>query len=190
MSADLTSRTPAGVKFFDASADDFDVGFTAGLLFEPSEMTSIGIGFRSSVSHALKGDANILTSLGPINPDITASFKSPETVTIGLRQKLNDRATLLAGLEWANWSRFKELRIKADATGATLGVTDEQWKDSWLVSLGGEFAFDDKLTLRAGAAYEKSPVPDATMIASGLRSAPPMQCLRQPLCRRPIPMFS
>ncbi len=162
MNVDLTSSTPAGVKFFDASAHDVDVGFTLGMLFEPTDTTSIGIGYRSSISHALKGDATIISPLGVINPDIVADFKSPETVSVGLRQKLTQNATLLTGAEWANWSRFKDLTIKADPSGTTLGSTKESWKDSWMVSLGGEYAFDDKLTLRAGLAYEKSPVPDAT----------------------------
>lgn len=65
-------------------------------------------------------------------------------------------------MEWANWSRFKELRITNDASGATIALTPQDWNDSWYFSLGAEYAYNDALTLRTGVAYEKSPVPDAT----------------------------
>jgi long-chain fatty acid transport protein len=159
MSVEITNRTtPAGVKFFDAEGADFGVGFTAGILFEPTDTTDIGIGFRSSVSHNLAGDAEI----GLANPDIHAKFKSPELVTVGIRQQVSDQLTLMGGVEWANWSRFKELRITDDASGATIALTPQDWKDSWYFSLGAEYAYSDALTLRSGVAYEKSPVPDAT----------------------------
>jgi long-chain fatty acid transport protein len=160
MDVSLTSRLPgSGFKFFDAQGKDIGFGFTAGVLFQPTETTDIGIGYRSSISHILKGDAQVV----PIgfNGDIRAKFTSPETVTFGIRQKLTDDLTLLGGVEWANWSRFKELRIK-DTTGATKGLNTYNWKDSWFISAGAEYAYNDALMLRAGAAYEKSPVPDAT----------------------------
>jgi long-chain fatty acid transport protein len=158
MSVKLTSRSfPGGAQFFDAQGSDFGFGFTAGMLFKPTDTTDIGLGFRSSVAHTLAGEAVI----GLANPDIRAGFNSPETVTLGIRQRVTDELTLLGGVEWANWSRFKELRIE-DTTGAALVVSPFAWKDSWYFSVGAEYAYTDALTLRAGAAYEKSPVPDAT----------------------------
>lgn len=159
MSVELTNRaSPSGAQLFAAKGGDFGFGLTAGLLFEPTDTTDIGIGFRSSVTHNLEGHARI----GAANPDIHAKFKSPEMVTVGLRQQVGDQLTLLGGVEWANWSRFKELRITSDASGATIALTPQNWKDSWYFSLGAEYAYNDALTLRSGVAYEKSPVPDAT----------------------------
>jgi long-chain fatty acid transport protein len=65
---------------------------------------------------------------------------------------------LTAGLEWANWSRFKTLQIE----GLPIPAETFNWKDSWYYSLGAEYAYNDALTLRTGVAFEKSPVPDAT----------------------------
>jgi long-chain fatty acid transport protein len=158
MKVELTNRTPGGVKIFDAEGSDFGFGLTAGLLFKPTDTTDIGIGFRSSVSHNLEGEAVI----GLANPDIRAKFKSPETVTLGVRQQVSDQLAFSAGVEWANWSRFKELRITDAASGATIAVTPEEWKDSWYFSLGAEYDYNEALTLRTGVAYEKSPVPDST----------------------------
>jgi long-chain fatty acid transport protein len=159
MTVDLTTRAPgSGAQLFQADGDDLGFGFTAGVLFEPTDTTDIGIGFRSSIAHTLKGDARI----GAANPGISAKFKSPETVTLGLRQQVTDQVTIMGGVEWANWSRFKELRIVDQASGAAIAATPFEWKDSWYFSAGAEYAHTDALTLRGGVAYEKSPVPDST----------------------------
>ncbi len=158
MQVDLTSRVPgSGVQFLGAEGDSLGFGFTAGVLFEPTDTTDIGIGFRSSVKHTLKGDGFFLPAR--FAGDIRAKFQSPEIVTVGIRQDVSDELSFMAGIEWANWSRFKELRIEGPTRPL---VENYAWKDSWYFSLGAEFAYSDALTLRSGVAYEKSPVPAAT----------------------------
>jgi long-chain fatty acid transport protein len=157
MQVELTSRIPgSGVEFLKAKGDGLGVGFTAGLLFEPTDTTDIGVGFRSSVSQTLKGEGYF--TLASAGGDIRAKFKSPETVTLGIRQDVTEELTLLGGVEWANWSRFKELRLE----GLPIPAEKFAWKDSWYFSAGAEYAYNDALTLRSGVAYEKSPVPDST----------------------------
>jgi long-chain fatty acid transport protein len=158
MKVDVNSRSPAGVEIFKTKGDSIGFGVTAGVLFEPTATTDIGIGFRSSVKHKLEGNG----FRGAYNGDVTAKFSSPEMITLGISQAITDDFRLKAGVEWANWSRFKELRITRDDTGATLALTPEDWKDSWFISAGGEFDVSDALTVRAGVGFEKSPVPDAT----------------------------
>jgi long-chain fatty acid transport protein len=159
MSVDINSRTPTGIEFFAADGSDVNVGFTAGILFEPTDTTDIGIGFRSSVKHGLKGDGFVA---GLFNGDIEANFKTPEIVTFGVRQELSEDLRLMAGVEWANWSRFEELAIQDSASGGIIGLTPQKWNDSWFFSVGGEYDLNDRATLRAGVGFEKSPVPDAT----------------------------
>jgi long-chain fatty acid transport protein len=159
MSVDINSSIPTGVEFFSADGSDFNVGFTAGLFIEPTATTDIGIGFRSGINHKLEGDGFVA---GLFNGDITARFKSPEIVTFGIRQEVNEDLRVMAGVEWTNWSRFEQLAVRSAASGKIIGLTVEDWEDSWFFSAGGEYVFNDQLTLRAGAAYEKSPVPDAT----------------------------
>jgi long-chain fatty acid transport protein len=161
MQVKLTSQTPGGVTVFRAKADDIGIGFTAGILLQPSDKLDIGLGFRSSVKHGLGGHATLLPAAF-IDGGVKADLKTPETVTLGIKYDLNDQVKLMGGVEWANWSRFKDLTITRNDTGAVLATTSEKWRDSWFFSLGGEYAYSDALTLRAGAAYEKSPVPDAT----------------------------
>ncbi len=142
----------------DIEGDDFGVGFTAGLLFRPSDTTQIGIGFRSMIEHELEGNDFVDDYRG----GLTTPLDTPEIVTLGIRQQIGERWTAMAGVEWTNWSRFNSLTVYSDPGGAELRSTRENWKDSWFVSLGAEYACSDTLTLRAGLAYEDSGVPDST----------------------------
>jgi long-chain fatty acid transport protein len=159
MKVNVNSRLPNDVEIFRTKGDSIGIGFTAGVLFEPLAGTDIGIGFRSSIKHKLEGNG----FRGAYNGDVTAKYASPEMITIGISQDITDSLRLKAGVEWSNWSRFKELRITADGLGgAPLAITPEEWKDSWFFSAGSEYDVNDALTLRAGLGFEKSPVPYAT----------------------------
>ncbi len=168
----------AGLRdgFNKTTGDDFGFGFTFGFLLKPTDSTRIGLGFRSATKHTLKGKSRTTSAstaglpaaavagfnavTAALNGKITGKLTTPETVTLGFRQQVTDQLSLSGGIEWANWSRFKELKIAIN-TGAT-STTTENWKDSWFFSLGGEYRFNEYATLRMGAAYEISSVPDAT----------------------------
>jgi long-chain fatty acid transport protein len=161
MKAHLTNSFPedgglfSGVETLDAKGDSFGFGFTAGLLFEPTDSTDIGIGFRSSVAHTLEGDVEAFF-VGVSG--FEAKFKSPEIVTVGIRQQVSDQLAVMAGFEWANWSRFKRLELELDVGG---NLTEPaNYKDSWMVSMGAEYLVNDGFVVRAGAGFEKSPVVD------------------------------
>lgn len=158
MKVRLTSQAPPiGSTVFRAKADDIAFGITAGILLQPTDDLDIGIGFRSSLNHSLDGSGFSPAASGGLSADL----KTPEMVTLGLKYRLNDQWKFMGGVEWANWSRFKKLSVQFDAPSAPL-VTPENWKDSWFFSAGAEYEMNDKLTLRGGAAFEKSPVPYST----------------------------
>jgi long-chain fatty acid transport protein len=161
MRVKLTATNPrTSVEVLDVEADDIAFGFTAGVLLQPTETTTIGLGFRSSMDHKLEGSGTYLPA-AYVDREVSAAFDTPEMVTFGISQQLGEQWTLRGGVEWANWSRFESLDILSDS-GALLATTPEKWDDSWYFSAGAEYAANDHLTLRGGLAYEKSPVPDAT----------------------------
>ncbi len=94
----------------------------------------------------------------------------PDTLTVGLRQGIGDRFTLLAGVEWSNWSRIDTARLyQPNGAAATIlanpVIFPFRYVDGWFYSLGGEYKLDPAWTVRAGIAYEKSPIEDNTRTA-------------------------
>lgn len=151
---------PASSENTALEGDDFAPTFSLGATITPMEGTEIGIGFRGAVKHKLEGEQVLPSYLAPFNGshDITADLTLPETVTIGLKQRVTDAFTLLAGFEWTNWSRLGTIPVDGSPLGTDLPF---EYKDGWYASVGAEYAYNEALTLRAGLAYEKSPIPDA-----------------------------
>ena len=152
--------------------DDTAFGFTAGINFTPSSSTHIGLGYRSSIDHTLEGTISIPGS--PVAPANGAAIKAgvtlPEIVTLSLRQGVTERLTVLGSVEWTHWDRAERLRVVCANNGGGNPVfcpagngqlvrsLELGWHDSWFMSLGGEYKYSDKLTLRSGLAYEISPI--------------------------------
>ena len=151
-----------GVITSKIKGDDWGLGFTAGLTLKPTDTTTIGVGYRSRIKHKLKGHFYYpLFALIPAPTTQPASVKHtlPDQLTVSIRQDITDQFTLLGTVEWTNWSLLKNFTI---VTPLASPSDTYNWKDSWMFSVGGEYKYSDALTLRAGYAYEKSPVPDST----------------------------
>jgi len=160
MKGNLTTAS-LGTITSKIKGDDWGVGFTAGITFTPTDTTTIGIGYRSRVKHKLKGKFHFRhPRLGMLVNPATVEHTLPDMLTISLRQRIGEKFTLLGSVEWTNWSLFKNFDI--ESTPVNPGPEAYNWKDSWLFAVGGEYQYSDALTLRAGYAYEDSPVPDST----------------------------
>lgn len=147
---------------------DWGFGWTAGVTITPMPRTTIGIGYRSAIDHTLSGTWDVPAAVAPATQpgSVNLGLKLPDTVTVGLRHGLTDRLTLLAGFEWANWSRIGTSRLlQPNGNAVTLSgaaVTFPfQYQDGYYYSLGGEYVINPAWTVRAGIGYEKSPITDA-----------------------------
>lgn len=146
----LTALLAPGVAL---QGDDYGFGVTAGILLTPMEGTEIGIGYRSFVEHDLEGT---LTGPGRVT---VPGVKTPDLVSLGIRQRINDAWTAMATVEWANWSRIGTFPIVF--SGVTIGTLPFEYNDSWFASLGAEYKWNDHLTVRGGIGYEWAPIDDA-----------------------------
>ena len=62
--------------------------------------------------------------------------------------------------QWTGWSTIKDLTFVRDS-GATLASTPENFKDAWKLSIGANYRASDQWMLRAGLAFDMSPVETA-----------------------------
>lgn len=157
--ADLSQAvSPApGAPDLSLKASDTSVGFNLGVAWKPWEGTAIGLGYRSSVSHNLKGRLSMPGARIPVR----TRMQTPDIASLGVRQDLTDRFRLLGTVEWNNWSRMGALPVIVAGTNAAATTLHMNYRDGWLYSLGAEYDMSDWLTIRAGAGYETSPVTDA-----------------------------
>jgi long-chain fatty acid transport protein len=161
-----------GDVVFDA--DGWGVGFVVGVMGELAEGVTVGLSYRSAVSHTLDGPLDFtLDSAGVgaaisgvtglfLDTDAETTITTPDRISAGIRLQLSERWTALGEVDFTNWSRFRELRVIPDNPLQPHDVTTAEWEDSWFGSIGLEYQPDDQWTLRAGAGIDASPIPDAT----------------------------
>lgn len=154
--------------------DNLSFGFNLGLLYQPTEMTRIGASYRSKVKHKLKGKAKYDVNAGllPViaqtgintftNRDIEASVELPDSLSLSFAHKVNSKLELLGDVTWTQWSTFQELKI-TDTTGVEVTTVPQKWHDVTRVSLGANYKYNDKLTLRTGVAFDEEPIPSAKL---------------------------
>lgn len=155
------------------SGSDWSVGYNLGIIYEPTQSTRIGLAYRSPINHTLRGDADFnvpaqataLTATGLFTDSAaTAELNLPDTVALGLHQKITSRLDLTADVTWTNWSDFEELRVDFDSPQPD-SVVPENWNDTFRIAAGLTYAIDDTWTVRSGVAYDPSPVPDEFLTA-------------------------
>jgi long-chain fatty acid transport protein len=144
--------------FASLKGDDWSIGWNAGIFYTTGD-TNFGAHYRSGVSHKLAGTQSISGLTGLLagangDFDATAPLNLPDIATISMMHKLTPNLRAMVTGKWYNWSRFKGIAVTS-ATGTTNKELD--YKDSYSVSVGGEYDVSPALTLRAGTMFDRSP---------------------------------
>lgn len=152
----------------DLHGDNFDnlgLGINFGLLYDISEATRLGVAYRSEVTIDIKGTADftvpseasfVLSTGSFVDTGLNASVTLPQSLSVSVAHDMAD-LTLLADITWTGWSSFDELRIQYDSVQSD-SVTTEAWENVLRYSIGADYQYSDALTLRAGWAYDETPI--------------------------------
>lgn len=149
---------PAALPSSGLKGDSWGVGFTAGALITPFAGTSVGVGFRSSVHHDIGGQLILPAPFDTLGGNIKAKLNTPEKLSVGITQAITPEARVNFGFEWDNWSRLGTIAIVSNGARATAPALTLNYKDGYTYSIGGEYDWSQALTVRAGVAYEVSPI--------------------------------
>ena len=169
----------SGDGYADVTGDDWGFGWNIGYMYQLDENTRFGLAYRSQIRHTLKGsvDWNFNQVTGSLpgvgsaanyfntvkHPDTNASVDlvTPESVSGNFFHQFNDKFALMGDVTWTRHSRLKDIRIKqATRYGVSQGdiLINQDWKDTFKFSLGGNYRLNEDWLLRAGLSYDQSPV--------------------------------
>ncbi len=153
--------------FAKVEGDNWAGGFNLGLLYEPTPGTRLGLSYRSKIEQNLTGKAQFRDTIPQLSSfnffvrtDASADVDLPQTVSLSIYHDISDRWSLMGDVTWTGWDNFDELRIEYDSLQPDT-VVDENWDDTWRFALGVDYRFNSRWTLRAGTAYDQTPIPDA-----------------------------
>jgi long-chain fatty acid transport protein len=149
------------------SVDGHAWGFNIGALFNVLPTTRLGVHYRSSLDYTLDGTTTFSNrpaalAASPLVADsnVSLSLKTPDSLAISAVHDLGRTWQLLADLTWTQWSKIKQVPL-VRSNGSTLDTLVFNFRDTWRVSAGANYKMGNAWLLKAGLAYDQTPVPDA-----------------------------
>ena len=146
-----------------AKFEDFDDTGYQGILsltYQISKNMLIGLVYRTESSLELDGTVKVEGTAIPIqNRDLKIEWDNPQTLEMGIQNRMNNGKTLFVNLGWQDWSTFSENKLSVSNTGHGI-VTDRNWDDSWHAGIAFAKKLDAGKHYSLGLAYESSPVKD------------------------------
>jgi long-chain fatty acid transport protein len=140
-------------------------GYNVGLHYvTPDKDLKLGVHYRSAMTHEIKGSATFSGLLPPLDAingtyGARADLDLPAVATAGIWKRVGEGVTMMAELEWYQWSRFHDIRTRFD--GLPDAVRLENYRDTYAVAVGGDYAMNNSAwTLRGGLKYDRTPTRD------------------------------
>lgn len=165
---DIDVADPERETSVNITGSSAGVGAQASLLLRPIKPFTIGFSYRSRVTHDFEGVANFNDV--PIeledrahDTEMTSRFVMPGRFAFGLAFDHGSGAAS-ADVEYFTWSSTEQLVIDFEDEQMDDVVQARDWKNTLALRLGYEHRLlADLIALRAGFAYDASPVPDQTV---------------------------
>lgn len=165
------------------NGDDISFGWNAGVLVKLKHGLRFGLHYRSGITHQLKGDNVMSLSSETVQTSFTvpirAPLRLPDSVTASVSLPLDGKTRFMATGRYFNWSRFKSISVyltqplpvpvgspptvRGAGTSTPIAIKAFDYRDSWSLSFGIDHAVSERLTVRAGGMFDRTPTNPALL---------------------------
>ncbi len=145
---------------FELTGDNIAWGWLLGINYDFSDNTSFAALYRSKITQDMDADANL--SIPLLNTGAHGSVTLPDSLTLGIGHKFNDKTRVELGAIYTKWSTYDKLEITFDKN-LPKSTDIKNWNDVWRYQIGIEHKLNDTWSILGGYAYDNSPMPDETM---------------------------
>lgn len=169
-----SSNRKSQTSIVTTDGNDFDMGYQLGAMYEFTDATRVGVGYRSKIDHKLKGkmksSGSALTGLpspyhelgqaadAMMNQKISAKLTTPAMLSMGVYHDVNEKWAVMAEYQRVFWSSFQNLTFMSRNGGYAISSVKENWRDTNFYSIGTSYMLDSQWKLRLGLAYDQSAV--------------------------------
>ncbi len=174
---------PGSSGVFTNSLSGTAVGWNAGMLYQFTPKTRVGLTYRSHVKLNASGTStltDITTSGDPQSSKVKAGLDLPGYATLSVFSNVRPKWDLMATAMWTNWNRFSTLSLRNTAlqfSVITLPadiIVHEDYSNTWNFAVGAHYHINQRFLLKMGGGYDMTPtktgyrdsrLPDASRIA-------------------------
>jgi long-chain fatty acid transport protein len=152
--------------------NDTGYGYHFGGLYQFTQDYRVGLSYHSKVVHHLTGTsqftgpiANLLNE-GPYQSHATTNITLPPYTALSAYGKMNPYYALMASAIYTQWSVEREIILNGisgvvspfDMSTTIQASLPQYYRNTWNLSVGGEYFVSDKMTLRGALGYDETPV--------------------------------
>lgn len=141
MGTSICTGGPPCINQGGGQSQTYGIGAQLGIAYNMGDFVYAGLTYQSPVNMTYKRvfDSNLDGQFEDFK------LTQPQELAFGVGVKPMDNLKVGMDIRWINWKNAK-------------GYKEFQWKDQLVIALGGEFKPMQKLALRAGYNYGKSPI--------------------------------
>ena len=141
--------------FLRVTGDDYAYGYKLGATLTPTDDLRVGLNYRSRLNLDFDGSQNGTPLTGGNPVDSEGTLNLPDIANFAVAYDLNDRWTVMGGVDWYGWSETDQVTITPTA-GSALTV-NFAYENTLNFNLGAEYMYSDSWTFRAGYLYDETP---------------------------------
>ena len=152
----------------DTELSGYSFGYNIGLLYKSDNNYTVGLSLRSEVVNNIEGDIEFSNTPAGDRTIDDAEMKmlTPFVVNFGASSMVNKRIKAYGNITFTEWSVYEKLKISFPERTLGNGETvsdievNQDWKDTWMFSMGADVELDKTFSSRLGLALEQG-APDA-----------------------------
>ncbi|WP_342144859.1 OmpP1/FadL family transporter [Haemophilus influenzae] len=149
----LTSTDKSVVQLQDKSAWGF--GWNAGVMYQFNENNRMGLAYHSAVDIDFTDYTATSLKASKFGEESSLTLRLPDYLEFSGLHQVTNRFAIHYSYKYTHWSHLNKLYARYN-DGKTAFDKELQYSNSSRVAFGGTYDIDDKLTLRAGVAYDQA----------------------------------
>ena len=155
-------------------ADNMGLGYLLGALYSPSDVTHVGMSYRSKIDYQLHGRGDQYLLRGPqaspadcsstsssafnnCHTNVQMGVTTPSVLNMSLTQQLTPQWQLDFTTQVTFWSEFKGIDIKTPDAYIIDKQVETSWQNAALFSVGSNYQLNTHWILRGGVGYDETP---------------------------------
>lgn len=154
-------------------AEGKGLGADVGVLITPNKSTLMGFNYRSAVTYRLHGTSILDGNPQVVSNNYSYTFWTPARAMFSINHSINPSIGLIATIQRIQWDIFNEININGIAAriGSQPIIVNAQvphhLRNTWLLTLGGNYRFSSNWVLRVAGNYSQSPGNPNYQISNG-----------------------
>ncbi|MBQ4800229.1 outer membrane protein transport protein [Pseudoalteromonas sp. MMG006] len=148
---------PFSTNVVDLEGDDTGYGLNVGLMYQLDENSRFGFNYRTETDITFEGTYSS-TARGIAERSGSVDVTLPAIAEFSGSHQLDEKLGLHYSVLWTGWSSFDKLEAEVGLPPEQSFEKTEDFSDSFRYSIGTDYQLNESLLLRAGVAFDESPV--------------------------------